>query len=108
MAKTTKLTPHIDYLDECLDLLRIKIGESREYLSDVRWQDLTEVDDREKEFKFQASMVDKYTAWLSEYARLSGLTDKLKELEQTDDKDIRKGSYKSAFAEMSKNGEFDN
>lgn len=107
MAKATKLTPHIDYLDECLFLLREKIGESKQYLSDIRWQDLSETEDREREFKFQATLLDKYTSWLGEYARLSGMTDKLKELEQTDDKDVRKGSYKSAFAEMSKNGDFD-
>lgn len=29
MAKKNQLKPHIDYLDDCLVLLRQKIGESR-------------------------------------------------------------------------------
>ena len=107
MAKQKQLKPHIDYLDDCLALLRQKIGESKEYLDDVRWQDLDSADDRDKEFKFQANLLDKYVAWLSEYARLSGIIEKLNELEGTDEKEIRKGSFRSPFAEMNKNGEFD-
>lgn len=107
MAKQKQLKPHVDYLDECLSLLRQKVGESKEYLNDVRWQDLVSAEDRDKEFKFQANLLDKYVAWLSEYARLSGIIEKLNELEGTDEKETRKGSYRSAFAEMNKNGEFE-
>lgn len=106
MSKKT-LTPHIDYLDECLILLKQKTVEAKSYLQDVRWQDMGETENREKEFKFQATLVDKYVAWLNEYAKLSGVIAAFNDLNQTEDKDIRKGSSKSAFAEMVKDGEFD-
>ena len=107
MATKKELKPHIDYLDDCLELLTSKISEAKRYLYDVKWQDLPETEDREKEFKFQATLVDKYVAWLNEYSKLSGMVDALNEMNNTDDKEIRKGSYKSAFAEMIKDGDFE-
>ena len=41
----------------------ISLSEAKSDMQDVRWQDLAEVVDREKEFKFQSTMVDKYVAW---------------------------------------------
>lgn len=105
MSKNKELKPHVDYLDDCLLILRQKIGEAKEYMDDVRWQDLTEVDQREKEFKFQATMVNNYVSWLNEYAKLTGLTEALSELNKTEEKEVRKGSFKSSYAEMVKNGE---
>lgn len=104
---TKQLKPHVDYIDETLDLLRQKIGEMREYLDDVRWQDLTEADDREKEFKFQATLLNQYVSWLTEYTRISGMVEALNEINMTDEKEVRKGSSRSAFAEMIKNGDIE-
>lgn len=107
MAKSKELNPHVDYLDECLGLLIEKIGETKRYLADVRWQDLTEIDQREREFKFQATLMDKYVAWINEYARLSGIVEAFQELNGTDEKQVRKGSHRSEYAQMIKNGDFD-
>lgn len=105
MAKN-KLDPHVEYLDECLSLLRQKIGENREYLDTVRWQDLQD-ENREREFKFQAELMTKYVSWLNEYARLSGIVEAFQEMTGAEDKEVRKGSFKSSYAEMIKEGKFD-
>ena len=107
MSSKKELKPHLDYLEECLELLKEKISEAKSYMQDVRWQDLAEVVDREKEFKFQSTMVDKYVAWLNEYAKLSGVIDAFDELTEVEDKDIRKGSYRSAFADKVKKGQYE-
>lgn len=107
MSRKKELKPHLDYLEDCLQLLRQKIGESKEYMHDIRWQDVAEVEGREKEFKFQATLMNNYVSWLNEYARLSGIMDAFKEMEGIDDKEVRKGSSRSAYAEMIKQGEFD-
>ena len=99
--------PHIDYLEDCLQLLKDKTSEAKEYLQQVRWQELDETDNREKEFKFQATLVDKYVAWLNEYAKLSGVTAAFNDMNKVEEKEVRKGSSRSAFAEMVKEGEFD-
>ena len=107
MASKKELKPHIDYLDDCLALLKTKVGEAKEYLTDVRWQDLGGSEEREKEFKFQSTLVNNYVAWLNDYAKLSGLVDALNELNKSEEKEVRKGSFRSPFAEMVKGGELD-
>lgn len=107
MASKKIITPHVDYLDECLAVLKQKTNEAKQYLENVRWQDLETAEEREKEFKFQSSLTSQYVTWLNEYAKLSGITEKLTELLGTQEKDVRKGSYKSVYATMLKDGEFD-
>lgn len=106
MATKKTITPHLDYLEDCLTLLKTKTTEAREYLNDVRWQDMGEAENREKEFKFQATLVDKYVVWLNEYAKLSGIIEAFNDMKQVEEKEVRKGSSRSAFAEMVKEGEF--
>lgn len=106
MSKKT-LEPHLDYIEECLGILKIKIEEAKEYLKDTPWKEVPAVDDREKEFKFQATLIDRYVSWQNEYAKLSGIIESFKDLNQVDDKEVRKGSSRSAFAEMIKEGKFD-
>ena len=107
MVSKKTLTPHIDYLDDCLELLKDKTSEARDYLQQVRWQDMSETEDREKEFKFQATLINNYVSWLNEYAKLSGITSAFNDLNKVEEKEVRKGSSRSAFAEMVKEGEFD-
>ena len=102
-----KLAPHVDFLDEALEVLRAKTFDAKRYLDDVRWEDMKEVEDREREFKFQKTLVDSYVVWLNEYARMSGVLDKLMELDTSLQKDVRKGSYRSRYMEMLKNNELD-
>lgn len=102
------LKPHVEYVDECLELLKKKLGEAKQYLDDVRWEDMVEVEDREKEFKFQAKLVDSYVGWLNEYSSISGMVEKLKEYEGTQNqKETRKGSFRSTYAELIKEGLLD-
>jgi hypothetical protein len=62
----------------------------------------------EKEFKFQSGLFNNYITWITQYADLSGMVATLKDLTDTGDtKDIRKGSSKSKYAEMVKEGKLD-
>lgn len=107
MAKK-ELKPHLDFLDETIKLLKQKTTEAKQYLDDVRWQDMDATEDREREFKFQATLINSYVNWLNEYAKLSGIIEAFKDLEgKAEEKEVRKGSSRSAFAEMIKSGEFE-
>jgi hypothetical protein len=106
MAKAKNLTPHIDYVEHCLDLLRDRLDECNDYMATVKWTEKNTEDEREKEFKFQAGLMNNYITWISQYADLSGMVSELKELTNTGDvKEVRKGSNKSAYADMLKAGE---
>lgn len=108
MARNKDLKPHIDYVDHCLELLKNKIEDCNDYLNTVKWTDKENQDEMEKEFKFQSGLLNSYINWITQYADLSGMVSQLKEFTKTDEtKDIRKGSNRSAFAEMNKAGEFD-
>lgn len=107
MSKNKELKPHLDYIEDCLGVLKDKVNQAKQYLRDIPWAEMTVLEDREKEFKFQATLVDKYTHWINEYARLSGVIDAFKELDKTEEKEVRKGSSRSAFAQMIKDGELE-
>lgn len=107
MAKKKDLTPHVEFLHEALTVLRDKTEEAKTYLSEVSWQTIKDVDDKEKEFKFQKTLVDSYVLWLNEYAKMSGILERLEELDVDVQKDVRKGSFRSKYADMIKNGELD-
>lgn len=108
MVKAKDLKPHIDYVEHCLELLRDRLDECNDYMNDVKWSEKVTQDDREKEFKFQAGLFSNYITWISQYADLSGMISTLKELTNTGDtKDVRKGSSKSAYADMVKAGELE-
>lgn len=108
MAKAKVLSPHIDYVEHCLDLLRDRLEDCNDYLNSVKWTEKDTQDEREKEFKFQAGLLTNYITWISQYADLSGMVAELKELTKTEEsKDIRKGSNKSAYADMVKAGDFE-
>lgn len=107
MAAGKQLKPHIDYLDDTLTLLKEKTDEAKGYLRDIRWQDLDAAEDREREFKFQATLLNSYVSWLNEYAKLSGVIQAFQDLNGTEEKEVRKGSSRSAFAEMIKEGKID-
>lgn len=106
MAKVKDLKPHVDYVEHCLELLRDKLDECNDYMNSIKWSEKNTQDEMEKEFKFQSGLFNNYITWISQYADLSGMVSQLKELNKTDEtKDIRKGSSRSAFAEMNKAGE---
>lgn len=108
MAKAKDLKPHIDYIEHCLELLRDKIDECNDYMNSIKWSEKNTQDEMEKEFKFQAGLFNNYITWITQYADLSGMVSTLKELTNTGDtKDVRKGSSKSAYAEMLKEGKLD-
>lgn len=108
MAKVKELKPHIDYVEHCLELLRDKLQDCNDYLNTVKWTDKDNQEDMEKEFKFQSGLLNNYITWISQYADLSGMASSLKEFTKTDDeKDVRKGSSRSAYAEMLKSGDLE-
>lgn len=108
MAKVKELKPHIDYVEHCLELLRDKLQDCNDYLNTVKWTDKDNQEEMEKEFKFQSSLLNNYITWISQYADLSGMASSLKEFTKTDDvKEVRKGSSRSAYAEMIKGGDLD-
>lgn len=104
-----KLNPHIDYVEECLELLKDRLDDCNDYLNTVKWSEKETQDDMEKEFKFQAGLFNNYITWLSQYTDISGMITALKEFTHTteDLKEVRKGSNKSAYAAMLKGGELD-
>lgn len=107
MAKTKTLNPHIDYVEHCLELLKDRLEDCNDYLNTVKWTEKETQDEMEKELKFQAGLFNNYITWITQYADLSGMVSTLKELTNTGDtKEIRKGSSKSAYAEMLRAGEF--
>lgn len=108
MAKIKDLKPHNDYVEHCLELLKDKLEDCNDYLNTVKWTDKENQDDMEKEFKFQSGLLNNYITWISQYADLSGMVSQLKEFTKTDEiKDVRKGSNRSAYADMVKGGELD-
>ena len=109
MAKPkSKSVPHIKYVEHCLELLKARIDECNDYMNTVRWSNKDNQKEMEDEFKFQSGLLNNYISWLNQYSELSGMIDELKELTNTDeDKELRKGSTKSAYAEMVKRGELE-
>jgi hypothetical protein len=108
MAKAKNLTPHIDYVEHCLELLKDRLEDCNDYLNTVKWTEKDNQDDMEKEFKFQSGLFNNYITWITQYADLSGMVSTLKDLTNTGDvKEVRKGSNKSAYADMLKSGELD-
>ena len=98
-----KASPHVQYMDHCLELLRDRIDECNDYMNTVKWSEKGDQKEREDEFKFQSGLLNSYINWLNQYTELSGMVSQLKELTQTeDDKETRKGSVRSAYAEMVK------
>ena len=59
-----KLNPHIDYVEECLELLKDRLDDCNDYLNTVKWSEKETQDDMEKEFKFQAGLFNNYITWL--------------------------------------------
>ena len=109
MARASKnIKPHIDYVEHCLDLLKDRLDDCNDYLNTTKWTEKDTQEEMDKEFKFQSGLFNNYITWITQYADLSGMLSTLKELTQTDEnKDVRKGSNRSAYAEMMKSGEID-
>lgn len=103
-----KIKPHVDYVEHCLDLLKQRIDECNDYMNTVKWTEQPSQKDMEVEFKFQSGLLNSYISWLNQYTELSNMVSTLSELTKTDEsKETRKGSSRSVYAEMLKNGELE-
>lgn len=79
------------FIEESLVDLQVQLDNIKTYLDSTPWVNIEDEVKREKEFKFQSSLYDKYAGWLQKFMELSGIIDFYNESNKKKEDTLRKG-----------------
>ena len=106
MRKVTK--EDLDFIEKTLLDLKIQLDNIKTYLDSNSWVNIQKDAQRQKEFRFQAELYDKYQKWLEKYMELSGIIEFYNESNKDKGDKLRKGFQENHLQNLLKNGELGN
>lgn len=94
----------VEFIEKSLIDLNVQLDNIKTYLDGNPWINIQDENKQQREFKFQASLYDKYNVWLEKYMELSGIIDYYNEANAEKDDKLRKGYKDNALMDMIQDG----
>lgn len=104
MARKVK-TKEVEFIEESLTDLRVQLDNIKTYLDTNPWINKKEEDVKQREFKFQAALYDKYNVWLEKYMELTGIVEYYNQANSDKNDKLRQGYKPNALMDMVQGGD---